>query len=132
MDNRKTMLLMATAASLGGLLSGCVSYGGIPRSNTKVVVQNSQQIELRQPDVLDAPEGIRVHGWACRRLRAFVAGSSILVERISVDGNTVESASGRIDTTRLAEHPVGCVVYDVKTAWRLEPDETVRVSVSRR
>lgn len=132
MGNRGTMLRIAIVAGLGGLLSGCASYGGLPRSDARVVVLSSRQVELRQPDVLIVPEGTRVHGWACRRSRASVAGSSIQVERIGADGRPVAIAEERLNTMRLGEHPVGCVVYDVKTSWRLEADETLRVSVRRR
>jgi hypothetical protein len=122
------MLLMAAAVFVG-LSAGCVSYGGLPKSDVRVEAVNSPQIELRRPDALVTPQGTRIHGWACRRSRATVSGSSIRVERIGKEGDAIAVADGPLDTRRLAHHRVGCVVYDVKTAWRLQKDETLRVSV---
>lgn len=129
MGNRRTTLLIAIAAGLGGFLSGCASYGGLVRSDVPVVAVSSRQIELRPPDALVTLQGTRIHGWACRRSRAMVSGSSILVERIGTNGSAIAVADGPLDTRRLAHHRVGCVVYDIKTSWRLQADETLRVSV---
>jgi|GEM_PF-2942901 len=126
------MLLMAVAAVFVGLSAGCVSYGGLPTSDVRVEAVNSPQIELRRPDALVTPQGTRIHGWACRRSRATVSGSSIRVERIGKEGSAIAFADGSLDTRRLAHHRVGCVVYDVRTSWRLREDETLRVSVRRR
>lgn len=93
---------------------------------------SSTQIELRRPDVLITAEGLRVHGWACRRPRAIVSGARVRIERIDAAGQVVADLEVPLDTRRLSHHSAGCVIYDGAVPWRLDATETLRVSIHRR
>jgi len=120
------------AAGLIVLAGGCANARGLPRSDVRVEVVNSAQIELRPPEVLIADRGLWVHGWACRRSRAMVGGAGLRLERLDAEGRVVASMDIPLSTTRLSDHPVGCVSYDGKTSWRLDETETLRVLVRHR
>lgn len=110
---------------------GCASYGGLPRSDVEVRTVSSRQIELRRPDVLITAEGLRVHGWACRRPRAIVGNARVRIERLDETGRVVAEFEVGLDTRRLSHHPAGCVVYDGAAPWRLTAKDTLRVLVHR-
>lgn len=93
---------------------------------------SSTQIELRRPDVLITADGLRVHGWACRRPRSIVSGARVRIERIDAAGFVAADIEVPLDTRRLSHHRTGCVIYDGAAPWRLAPEETLRVLIYRR
>ena len=129
---RATAIHLFLASGLAVVAGGCASYGGLPRSDVRVEVVSSAQIELRRPEVLITPKGLRVHGWACRRARAMVGGLGLRIERLDAEGRVVATVDVPLSTTRLSDHPVGCVTYDGETKWRLNEAETLRVLVRHR
>lgn len=129
---RATVAYLVLASGLAPLAGGCASYGGLPRSDVRVEVVSSSRVELRRPEVLITANGLRVHGWACRRSRAMVGGLGVLIERLDAEGRVVATVDVPLSTTRLSDHPVGCVAYDGETKWRLNEAETLRVLVRHR
>lgn len=129
--HRATTISLILTSGLAIMLGGCASSGGLPRSDVRVEVVSSAQIELRRPEVLIAADGLWIHGWACRRSRSMVGGSGLRIERLDAEGRVVATVDIPLSTTRLSDHPVGCVSYDGKTGWRLNKAETLRVLVRR-
>lgn len=128
---RATEVFLILSAGFTVLAGGCASNGGLPRSDVRVEVVSSPQIQLRRPEVLITADGLRVHGWACRRSRAMVGGSGLRIERLDAEGRVVDTMDAPLSTTRLSDHPVGCVAYDATTKWRLDEAETLRVLIRR-
>lgn len=114
------------------VLAGCAGYRKLPRSDVRVEVVSSAQVQLRRPEVLITPDGLRVHGWACRRSRAMVGGLGLRIERLDAEGRVVATVDVPLSTTRLSDHPVGCVAYDGETKWRLNEAESLRILVRHR
>lgn len=129
---RAMLVCLILVSGLTVLAGGCASQRGLPRSDVRIEVVGSAQVDLRRPEVLITPNGLRVHGWACRRSRAMVGGLGLSIERLDADGRVVASVDVPLSTTRLSDHPVGCVAYDGQTKWRLNEGETLRVLVRHR
>ncbi|MBX3478829.1 MAG: hypothetical protein KF842_00365 [Caulobacter sp.] len=132
MGRIKVKIFPVIIAGVAALTWGCASYGGLPQSSVDVRTLSSTQIELRRPDVLITADGLRVHGWACRRPRSIVSGATVRIERIDAAGLVVADIEVPLDTRRLSHHPAGCVIYDGAAPWRLAPEETLRVLIFRR
>jgi len=59
---RTPMNCLILPFGLAILAGGCASQRGLPRSDVAVEVLSSEKIQLRRPEVLITPDGLRVHG----------------------------------------------------------------------
>jgi len=98
---RGMLVRLILVSGLTVLAGGCASQRGLPRSDVRIEVVGSAQVDLRRPEVLITPNGLRVHGWACRRSRAMVGGLELRIERLDADGRVVATVDVPLSTTRL-------------------------------
>jgi len=78
---------------------------------------------LDRPAALMEPQGLRFHGWICRRSLGMAAPRGLRVERLNTAGEVTATATRAV----AVPHRRDCALYDVPTNWSLGPGETVRL-----
>jgi hypothetical protein len=124
MTTWRTMLI---ALSLG--VAGCAAYGGVALLEVSTdIVAPSRGVVLSVPDAIQMTDGIRFHGWVCRK-GPVISPTHIRLERVSGSGEVLDSVTRTLGA--LGGRRPRCSVYDVPTDWRIAPDERVRVCALR-
>lgn len=125
---RRTRVVIAVAAIAALKLAACASapYAGATRLDTPVRTRSVLGFELRSPDVLAGPQGLRVHGALCRRLSW--ARAPRRLQLVLVDpGGAIQAQQVRALHGVPQSHRQ-CVFYDIPTAWTLKPGQTLQLS----
>lgn len=121
-------LPIASAALFLGL-AACGTYGGAALLDVRAeVVAPSGGMVLKAPDAIETAEGTRFHGWICQA-RPVVSPTRIRVERLDASGALVASITRPV--RGLGGRGPRCSLYDLPTAWRIAPDEHIRICALR-
>ncbi|HEX7886034.1 MAG TPA: hypothetical protein VF474_08665 [Phenylobacterium sp.] len=116
--------LAASALFAALLLAACTAYGGKILQPVAADLVQSAGFEIRGPDAVVEPAGLRFHGWICRGNAYARAPSAIRLERLGASGSVVDVVEHRVRTPARQR---GCSIYDIPTDWNLGGGETVRL-----
>lgn len=119
-------LTFAMIATLGLTACATPNYGGAERVEVAVATQGVRGFELRSPDVLVGPHGMRVHGALCRRLSWAQAPNRLRLDLVGPQGAAVASTTQRL--WGLPRTDLRCVFYDIPTAWTAQPGQTLQLT----
>lgn len=112
-------------AAIGLVLAGCIHPPTYQPITSEVVPVTGFRID--RPGAIVSPNGLRFHGWACRRWPGFSAPRALRLERIDGSGQVVATARGGLN---LPNRP-GCTIYDIPTRWFLAPGDRVRLCAAK-
>lgn len=116
-------------AMIGALgLSACATapYGGAERLDVPVATRSAAGFELRTPDVLAGPRGLRVHGALCRRLSWARAPHRLRLDLVDPGGEILSQWVRALHSVPKSHRQ--CVFYDIPTAWILKPGQSLHLS----
>jgi hypothetical protein len=125
---------LAIIASLSASLLLSAGVGSAAAASSPVVrigVQPASGLTLSAPEFRQAAEGIEIHGDVCRAPSRAIAGRvEIHVLRFDASGRPVGDAVTAL-AGALGPRDRACAPYTVRTAWKVGPDEDIRVCADR-
>jgi len=123
----RSALILVCLATAAPAAASAGPFAGAPRLAARVEVAPGHGLVLRRPDLLQAVDGLRIHGAVCRAGPQPVLGPvDVHVERLDPGGRVVAETSIRL-ADALSARDRACGFYDAAAAWSLAPSDTIRV-----
>lgn len=119
---RMIAFVVATAA-----LAACATPTRTPDIPVSVEIVPDREIRIGTPSAIVEPYGTRLHGWLCRATVTAEGTHGLRAERLSDAGEVVDTFIGKGTLPR--SH--GCAIYDVRTDWKIQPGERLRICDDR-
>lgn len=127
------MTRLFTLLMAAGFLAAAAPALAAPYGHARVLPVRSQVearhgYHLARPDLLATASGVRAHGMICRQSgHAGLPVRRVRVQHLDPAGHLLDVVEVRVDFDSV-RRSASCTAYDLATAWKIDPADTVLAS----